>query len=118
MSLSDELYQLESSLIDAGATDYARAVLLLADDYVEFGRSGRVYNKLQALEMMRQNSRRQISILDFAIKRLTNEAVLITYRTQHQAGTVIETLRSSIWVKNNEKWQIIFHQGTPASTAE
>ena len=37
-------------------------------------------------------------------------AVLLTYRSYARSGTI---LRSSLWVLDNGRWRLRFHQGTP-----
>jgi ribonuclease HI len=42
--------------------------------------------------------------------RIGTSAVLLTYRSYARSGT---TLRSSLWVLDNGRWRLRFHQGTP-----
>jgi hypothetical protein len=83
-----------------------RASALIADDFVEFGKSGKVYDKATVLaQMKREQPGPQVLVEDFAVRALAPEVVLVTYRTS--------ALRSSIWVRREGKWQLVFHQGTP-----
>jgi hypothetical protein len=91
---------------------------LLADEFVEFGSSGRVFNKVEIIESLKQEPSVlsvQRSISDFSAKWLTPEIVLVTYRLLIRRGDVEDeahSLRSSIWKAINGHWQMIFHQGT------
>lgn len=92
---------------------------LLADEFVEFGSSGRVFDKSQIIERLPQECQAippQWSITDFSVRWLAPDAVLATYRLvvcHDAADDERHTLRSSIWKLINDKWQMIFHQGTP-----
>jgi hypothetical protein len=89
---------------------------LLADDFVEFGSSGRVFDKQQIIDALHQESARSPrSVLDFRTSVLGPRVVLATYRLSWSDGEVSQhSLRSSIWKLVGERWQMIFHQGTPS----
>ena len=56
-----------------------------------------------------------ISMVDFRIKMLSADVALITYRAVWRRATDVQTscsLRSSLWVMRDDRWQIVFHQGT------
>jgi hypothetical protein len=88
---------------------------LLADTFIEFGSSGKVWNKSSIVASMRgEESDSQITVEDFAVRELAPEVVLVTYTSKKVAEdqAVASTLRSSIWKHVDGKWQMIFHQGT------
>ena len=88
---------------------------LLADTFIEFGSSGKVWNKSSIVASMRgEESDSQITVEDFAVRELAPEVVLVTYTSKKvaQDQAVASTLRSSIWKHVDGKWQMIFHQGT------
>jgi len=83
---------------------------LLAEGFIEFGSSGRVWNKAAIIESMRKEDvDHQITVEDFAAHELASDVVLVTYISKKDAAS---TLRSSIWKRLDGKWQMIFHQGT------
>ena len=83
---------------------------LLADVFIEFGSSGRVWSKASIIESMRREELdQQITVEDFAARELAPDVVLVTYISKKDAGSA---LRSSIWKRLDGKWQLIFHQGT------
>lgn len=91
----------------------------LADDFIEFGSSGSVYDKptiLDALAMEPASGlEAAIESDDFAIRILSDDAVLLTYRTisrSSELGVERHALRSSIWQQIDGRWQMSFHQGT------
>lgn len=93
---------------------------LLADDFMEFGSSGRVFNKAQIIAALIREPDITRSLVDFRATRLAPEAYLVTYRVircvGHEAETV-NSLRSSIWRLICGRWQMIFHQGTITNTS-
>lgn len=88
---------------------------LLADEFVEFASDGRAYDKEQVILALQYESPSPRSISDFRIAVLSDDIVLATYevvRENSQSGEVVRSLRSSIWRRSGDRWQLIFHQGT------
>ena len=105
---------LEQSLLDPSVRQStAQLNKLIADDFLEFGSSGRVYNKQDCIKP--DDSPRKFSVSDFSIKELSKDVMLATYNTIED-GTV--SLRSSIWKRYGDEWQMTFHQGTKAQRAK
>ena len=88
---------------------------LIADDFIEFGRSGHVWTKNTILESLSKAPLVDIEIDSVQCRQISENAILITYRSR-QVGEdqPAETLRSSIWQRQGDGWQVIFHQGTQA----
>ncbi|QWW69826.1 DUF4440 domain-containing protein [Rhizobium sp. WYJ-E13] len=92
---------------------------LLADGFLEFGASGRVYRRDVMIELLLQEEGSaddsELHSDDYALTPISTDAVLLTYRTwRRQAyGAERHVLRSSIWKHDRQRWQILFHQGTP-----
>jgi hypothetical protein len=51
-----------------------------------------------------------VRIRDFDVREITPDVALVTYRTVGTEGK--EARRSSVWVRREPGWQIVFHQGT------
>jgi hypothetical protein len=118
MRIEDHLKSLEEHLLNpTNRRDPTLIAPLLADDFIEFGASGRVFDKATILEDLKNEPPRPASLLtDFAIRELSSTVVLATYRaTRFNANgePTLHSRRSSIWTHVNGQWQIIFHQGTP-----
>ena len=99
---------LEQSLLDP----YVRQSIgqlnkLIADDFLEFGSSGKVYNKQDCIKP--DDTPRKFVLSDFKIKELSKDVTLATYKTTEDG---IASLRSSIWKRCGDEWKMIFHQGT------
>ncbi|GMR24487.1 MAG: DUF4440 domain-containing protein [Acidobacteriota bacterium] len=86
---------------------------LLADDFLEFGSSDRTFDKQAIIALLEDESALEWSIHDFAVKQLSDDVVMVTYTARAVRPEEIKTsLRSSIWVYRDERWQPTFHQGT------
>ena len=48
-------------------------------------------------------------VSDFKVKELPKDMMLATHKTTEDG---VASLRSSIWKRYGDKWQMIFHQGT------
>ena len=118
-ALRQLLYQLEERLLQPEVRHApAELAKLLADEFVEFGSSGQVYDKPAIVEALARQSGIRISIADFRAVRLAPEAVLVTYRAlscYSEGELAHHSLRSSIWKQADRSWQMVFHQGTPTS---
>jgi hypothetical protein len=117
-NLKDHLRSLEEHLLNpAIRRDPALVAPFLADDFIEFGASGRIFDKASILEDLKNEPPCPASLLaDFAIRELSPTIILATYRaTRFNANgePIAHSHRSSIWAHVNGQWQITFHQGTP-----
>ena len=115
-ALQEVLRALEERLLQADARQSAAELdALLADDFLEFGSSGRIYDKPQVIAALPHEAPTTISLTDFRTRALATNVVLVTYQAI-RAGTadtaVAHSLRSSLWRFMDGRWQIVFHQGT------
>lgn len=109
-----ELQSKEMELLDPTVrSDHERVQELLHDDFLEFGSTGRVYNKQMLLEMLEGEQHAPVSLREFAVRELSPDTALVTYRTVGQSGK--EARRSSVWIRQDGKWRMSFHQGTRIS---
>ncbi|AVH62606.1 hypothetical protein CDG77_30460 [Nostoc sp. 'Peltigera membranacea cyanobiont' 213] len=112
------LRELEERLLQADVRKSAKDVMdLLADEFIEFGSSGRVFNKQQIIDSLQNEPIAPVtqrSITEFKTLVLATGVILVTYHiVRHLSGEQpVHSLRSSIWKFNNDRWKIIFHQGT------
>ena len=112
----DELYNLEQSLwvaktrFDKGYMDN-----LLADDFFEFGRSGRTYSREEALAVEGNGEiNAKLPLKEFRVTQISEDVCLVTYRSEVQYGELEVSNRSSVWRNTAGGWRLQFHQGTPA----
>jgi hypothetical protein len=89
---------------------------LIADDFIEFGKSGGIFYKKDTLDGLEgEKADLEIEVTDFTARTLAPEVVLTTYKAtmiDSDNATKVSTNRSSVWIKRNGRWQITFHQGT------
>ena len=118
-TLSELLLERENKLLDPVLRlSSEKLAPLLADDFVEFGSSGRAYKKKQILYLLRRQLPAHHSIEEFRVVELAPAAALVTYRARTEPSrgkSEKQSLRSSVWVQRRGEWQMVFHQGTPAA---
>lgn len=91
---------------------------VLADAMIEFGKSGKVYDKaalIAGLVAEPPSPIMRFEIVDAHATVLAAEVVLLTYRLEpivQDADTPVASLRSSIWRREAGNWRMVFHQGT------
>ena len=92
---------------------------LLADDFIEYGRSGRIYDKAAILEIANRSFDGRLSLYKFSARALAPSVALVTYSSllRHVDGSESHSLRSSIWSRTEKGWRLVFHQGTPTTPA-
>jgi hypothetical protein len=94
---------------------------LLADDFFEVCRSGRLYDRTETLARMARGPRRRSTLTDLQIRFLAPEVALLVYllvTTEDQEDGPVSSWRSSLWRSQHGRWQIHFHQATPAPDLE
>ncbi|HXS02323.1 MAG TPA: nuclear transport factor 2 family protein [Pyrinomonadaceae bacterium] len=106
------LEKLERQLLVSQFRKSVLASKLLAEDFVEFGSSGRQFNKEQILAALQAEAPVEITASQFKVQLLSSQVALVTYHAQRHTEPPVHTLRSSIWQQREGQWQIVFHQGT------
>jgi hypothetical protein len=111
-----ELRALEERLLEFGVRRSKEELdLLIADDFVEFGSSGRSFDKEAIVRALgEEQAPLPCSIRDFRVNLLSATVGLATYVLVDSRDTAGQrhSLRSSVWVRRRDRWQIVFHQGT------
>ena len=106
----------EQLLQPAVRKDATRLDALLAEGFIEFGSSGRVFDKQAIIDSLRSESTIRLSLTDFKAQLLAPGVVLTTYRAARYGELgeqPIHSLRSSVWRLIDGRWRMVFHQGTP-----
>jgi hypothetical protein len=115
-TIADILLSREEALLDPGVRrDPAVVESLLADDFLEFGSSGRAWTRDQIIELLANETFSPVQIESFHCDLLADGVALVTYRalrTDAQTGNRTSSLRSSIWTNRLGEWRVRFHQGT------
>jgi hypothetical protein len=115
-SVEQELRVLEEALLKPTVRASAAEIEgLLAEEFVEFGASGRVYDRLQVIESLQAETPTRRYLTDFRVRLLAPGVALATYRAERDGEhgkTVTRSLRSSVWKRVADRWLLVFHQGT------
>jgi hypothetical protein len=111
-SIEKLLIAYERSLLEPVLRKSERVLALLADSFVEFGSSERVFTKAQIVAAWQLKNPVEVLASDFNVRLLATEVALVTYRTERRTMPPVCALRNSIWVQREGKWQMVFHQGT------
>ena len=124
--LAEHLENLENFLFDPVARrDISAVSNLLAEEFREFGSSGRVYTKIDILAELSTEQPVVITLTDFSCQLTSPTTALVTYKSlsSHENRSPTQALRSSVWVLRSvpkqfthgapeQNWQMVFHQGT------
>lgn len=109
--------RLERDLLQTGVRRSVRRLdELLADDFIEIGESGTRYTKAEILRALPSLPEARYVMHDFQVNQLSRGTVLVTYLVEKEliaTGRRTRSMRSSLWQKRAEYWQMTFHQGTP-----
>jgi hypothetical protein len=117
--IDTDILNLEQQLLREEVRSSAESIAeILADGFVEFCSSGRIY-RYTPRDVFPLGRRAHWEIIDFQAKELADGVVLATYRLMkhdepNEALRV--SLRSSIWKAIDGKWKMVFHQGTPSGS--
>jgi hypothetical protein len=121
LSKLDLIRGLEERLFDRRVRNSPEAVAaLLSDDFLEFGRSGRVYGKQAVVGRLAAecgDEPSELTAYGYELRALASGVFLLTYRTirKREGAAELHSLRSSIWKLIDGRWQMAFHQGTPTA---
>ncbi|TCA21663.1 DUF4440 domain-containing protein [Rhizobium leguminosarum bv. viciae] len=86
---------------------------MTADDFWEIGASGKAYDREfvieNLLEFYKKPEPEGWSCSEFSIRQLAAGLYQLNYILQQPDR---RTRRTTLWRKNEDAWQIVFHQGT------
>jgi hypothetical protein len=106
--LEEELWREETRF------DQPRMDEVIAEDFFEFGRSGRVYRREDTLAIPRHPIHAALPLPGFNARLLGRDVAQVTYNSAvTYDGVVYHARRSSIWSRTGAGWILRFHQGTP-----
>lgn len=111
-STEQQLIELEHALWQADTRfdpEFMEGVL--AEDFREFGRSGRVYERADTLAVTGDSIK--ATLRDIEVQLIAEDVALVTYMSEVQHEILDLANRASIWIKRDGRWQLRFHQGTP-----
>jgi ribonuclease HI len=97
-------------LRDDVRSDRRRVSALLHPDFTEIGASGRSYDRAQMLETIAPVPG-GVDAHDMVTDQIAPGVALVRYTTTSADGS--RAMRSSLWVREGERWLARHHQGTP-----
>jgi hypothetical protein len=110
-----ELTSLEESMWRSDKRfDLAFQQRCFAPDFMEFGRSGRVYARDEMILTVARSIDALLPLSDLRVRLLTMDVAQVLYNSRVVCdGVVQHGRRSSIWSRTPTGWELRFHQGTP-----
>ena len=87
-----------------------------ADDFDEFGRSGRHWTREASIATEEEAFETVLPLPHLRIRDLGPDVALLTYRSETTypvEGVTLIANRSSLWHRIAGEWRLRFHQGTP-----
>lgn len=121
--VTDDLRVLEQSLwVEETRFDNDYMEKICASEFIEFGKSGRIFSREQCLALAQTKIRVILPLINFRVVPIATDVCLVTYTTEtrdkieprdsHQPNCFVN--RSSVWRRHGDQWRLYFHQGTPA----
>lgn len=111
--LQDHLHSFEERLLHPDRERDRRALIpLFSDEFKEFCISGRIFNRQQVIDSLLRSEPRPATISNYYVESLAENVALATYSAK---TALVVSHRSSIWILRDNRWQLYFHQATPAS---
>ena len=100
------------------ATRFDREYLaqVFADDFDEFGRSGKHWSREASIAAEDEPFSTVLPLPNLRVRAIGPDAALLTYRSETSYpddDVVLVANRSSVWQRIEGEWRLRFHQGTP-----
>jgi hypothetical protein len=115
-SVETQLRKLETDLLQPAVRKNPEMLsALLAEEFCEFGSSGRIYTRQEIVDRLPTESPVRFSVADVSVTLIATGVALVRYQAiQHDENEQVDSisLRSSVWVLRDNRWQMLFHQGT------
>ena len=94
--------------------------ILLSETFIEIGASGKIFTKEEVIEYLLKSKPIKIETTEFKLNNLSSNILQLMYKEKSELSSTNyrNTLRSSLWEKNGNNWQMIFHQGTVVNDSE
>jgi glyoxylase I family protein len=113
--IANQLIKQEQQLLDK--TDSLDVLAdLIDDEFIEIGSSSTIYNKTEVMRWLASDDPSERLGTSFKIHKFSEDVILLTYISSIKdmpGSEAKKAMRSSIWRLSNNRWQIVFHQGTP-----
>jgi len=116
-NLENEIKALEEKLLHSDIRKNPEILnQLLAKEFEEVGSIGKISNRDAVVNwLVNKESNARWMLSEFRVKPLSPDIVIAIYHVKQiksLEGSSKGSMRSSIWKRNNNQWQMVFHQGT------
>lgn len=114
-TIFNHIIQLEIQLLERVDSPTILAELI-DEEFMEIGSSSSTYDKAEVERWLSSDDVRKHSGSSFQGRFLSDTVILLTYVSTLKDAPLSEnkpTMRSSIWRLIDERWKMVFHQGTP-----
>ena len=98
------------------AKNYDAFASYLASDSIEIEADG-VYDKAGSVKGVQGFDASKMELSDWKTVKFDDDASLVTYKVKAPNMKPDTEYHSTIWIKRDNKWQALFHMGTPAGAA-
>jgi ribonuclease HI len=110
VDMTDEVVALELRLLDPGVrADCGEVERLLHPEFREIGASGRLWDRESMVAALAEDPGTGATASEMEARVVDDGVVLVTYVAESAAG---RSRRSSVWVRGEDGWRVLFHQGT------
>ena len=110
----EEVVALELRLLDpAVRRDRAEVERLLHPQFREIGASGRTWDRASMVAALAEDPGTATRASGVEARLVGDGVMLVTYVADSAAG---RSIRSSLWVRGEDGWRVLFHQGTRCLT--
>jgi ribonuclease HI len=101
-------------------TRFDRAYMgaVLAPGFLEFGRSGRRYDRDAILAEEHGPIGARLPLEDLSVMFVRPDLAMVTYVNEDEADGYRRSNRMSLWDRAGGRWQLLFHQGTPVASGD
>lgn len=115
--LTEEACRLEARLLDPNVRSQPALVAeLLHEDFIEYGSSGRRWTRDEIVGALSSGGGTDlIATFDLTGSQLSDDIVLVTYRSARGGQ---QAWRSSVWIREDGRCRVLFHQATPIPPAD
>jgi hypothetical protein len=117
-AITDQIRRLEFKLLHSDMKIMPSLLdTLLAKEFEEIGGNGAVNSRQEVVGwLLNKNPQDRWLLTDFKVRELSTDLVLAIYyakKVMGQENSVSKgSTRSSIWKRNTQGWQMVFHQAS------
>ena len=110
-TIERQLRELEESYLRSDVRSSSESMQALADEFIEFGSSGRIFDRAAVIAALAGQPGFESRIDDFVVRALSPEIALTMYRLSAwptSGGQARVSLRSSVWMRRAGRWSMVF----------